>query len=813
MSLSDIFGTPLSAVFAVGGERLTSLYALSGEKLWTAESAVFSGFTSSNISSHIWKFKRVSKVTDSSYSSVEEAGASYNDSAWESVTVPHDWSIYDDFNPSSPATYEGGYLDGGDAWYRTSFYANDDMLSQNAKLYFDGVYMEAIVYLNGVKIAENYHGYSPFFADMSGTIKSGRNTIAVFVRNHQPSSRWYSGSGIYRPVYIVTAQKSPLSVSEICVTSPNLETEKDGSVSTHISFKAVNPDTAAKTCTVAAKICKDGQTAVLAQNSAEISCSAGESAQEIVVSMPSPDLWSVGVPNLYTVVLSVTCGNETYSSYPVTFGYRYFKFDVNTGFSLNGESMKLKGVCLHHDLGCIGAEDYRSAMERQIDIMTRMGANAIRLTHNPSSSDFLNLCMRKGVMLVEELFDMWTIGKNVQDFHRYFDAHYEEIIRNTLLRDRNNPAVIMWSLGNEINRTANYTSAQVEPLVTKLIAAVKKYDATRPTTMGEDRPTMDAAKTCMNLLDVCGINYNQNDLSIPHGLGKPSYGSETTSALSSRGVYKRDDSGYQCSSLDDDKVSWGSYAGVALKAHMESAYSAGMFVWTGFDYIGEPTPFNKFPTKSSYFGIVDLAGFPKDIYYMYQSRWTSEPMIHICPMDWTSWTAGENVTVILYSNCAKVELFLNGTSLGMKTQSDSDDRCRLVYTVPFASGALSAKGYDAGGTVVAEDIIKTAGAASKLLLEADNRNELIFVTCKVADANGVTVPLASNKVTFSAEGGTILGTDNGNAASVENMRGASRSAFNGMCLCVVKPNKDSGSMTIRGDSDGLESASIAIQMS
>lgn len=813
MSLSDIFGTPLSAVFAVGGERLTSLYALSGEKLWTAESAVFSGFTSSNISSHIWKFKRVSKVTDSSYSSVEEAGASYNDSAWESVTVPHDWSIYDDFNPSSPATYEGGYLDGGDAWYRTSFYANDDMLSQNAKLYFDGVYMEATVYLNGVKIAENYHGYSPFFADMSGTIKSGRNTIAVFVRNHQPSSRWYSGSGIYRPVYIVTAQKSPLSVSEICVTSPNLETEKDGGVSTHISFKAVNPDTAAKTCTVAAKICKDGQTAVLAQNSAEISCSAGESAQEIVVSMPSPDLWSVGVPNLYTVVLSVTCGNETYSSYPVTFGYRYFKFDVNTGFSLNGESMKLKGVCLHHDLGCIGAEDYRSAMERQIDIMTRMGANAIRLTHNPSSSDFLNLCMRKGVMLVEELFDMWTIGKNVQDFHRYFDAHYEEIIRNTLLRDRNNPAVIMWSLGNEINRTANYTSAQVEPLVTKLIAAVKKYDATRPTTMGEDRPTMDAAKTCMNLLDVCGINYNQNDLSIPHGLGKPSYGSETTSALSSRGVYKRDDSGYQCSSLDDDKVSWGSYAGVALKAQMESAYSAGMFVWTGFDYIGEPTPFNKFPTKSNYFGIVDLAGFPKDIYYMYQSRWTSEPMIHICPMDWTSWTAGENVTVILYSNCAKVELFLNGTSLGMKTQSDSDDRCRLVYTVPFASGALSAKGYDAGGTVVAEDIIKTAGAASKLLLEADNRNELIFVTCKVADANGVTVPLASNKVTFSAEGGTILGTDNGNAASVENMRGASRSAFNGMCLCVVKPNKDSGSMTIRGDSDGLESASIAIQMS
>lgn len=810
MSISDIFGSSLSAAFAVGGERLTSLYALSGEKIWSAESTVFSGFASSNISSHIWKFKRISTVTDDSYSSTDESAVSYNDSGWKSVTIPHDWSIYDDFNPSSPATYEGGYLDGGDAWYRTSFYADDDMLSQNAKLYFDGVYMEAAVYLNGVKIAENYHGYSPFFADMSGAIKSGRNTLAVFVRNRQPSSRWYSGSGIYRPVYIVTTQKSPLSVSEICVTSPDLETEKDGNVSTHISFKAVNLDTAAKTCTVAAKICKDGQTAVLAQNSAEISCSAGESAQEIVVSMPSPDLWSVGVPNLYTVMLSVTCGGKTFSTYPVTFGYRYFKFDADTGFSLNGESMKLKGVCMHHDLGCIGAEDYRGAMERQIDTMTEMGANAIRLTHNPSSSDFLDLCMRKGVMLVEELFDMWTVGKTEKDFHLYFNDHYEEVVRNTLLRDRNNPAVIMWSLGNEINRTANYTASQVEPIVTKLIAAVKKYDTTRPTTMGEDRPAMAAAKTCMNLLDVCGINYNQNDLSIPHGLGKPSYGSETTSALSSRGIYARDDAGYQCSSLDDDKVNWGSYAGVALKAHMESAYSAGMFVWTGFDYIGEPTPFNKYPTKSSYFGIVDLAGFPKDIYYMYQSRWTSEPMIHICPTDWTSWTTGENVTVILYSNCAKVELFLNGTSLGTKTQADLDDRCRLVYTVPFAGGELSAKGYDADGAVVATDSVKTAGDAAKLMLKAEDRNDLIFVTCKVADTNGVTVPRAGSKVTFSAEGGTILGTDNGNAASIENMRGSSRSAFNGMCLCVVKPFATAAQTKVTATADGLSGAECDI---
>lgn len=322
----------------------------------------------------------------------------------------------------------------------------------------------------------------------------------------------------------------------------------------------------------------------------------------------------------------------------------------------------------------------------------------------------------------------------------------------------------------------------------------------------------------MPLLDVCGVNYNGNDLSAPHALGKPSYGSETTSAISSRGVYKRDDAKLQCSSLDDDKVAWGSYAGVALYKHMTNAYSGGMFVWTGWDYIGEPTPFNKFPAKSSYFGICDLAGFPKDIYYMYQSRWTSEPMVHIMPRDWDSHSAGETVKVYLYTNCETMELFQNGVSVGTKTKYQMDDRYRYAFDVTYARGKLTAKGYDAGGEVVATDEVKTStGVAAKLSLssykptvDADS-DDLVFITCDVLDENGVFVPGADTAVTFTCEGGTVLGTDNGNAASVENMRGNVRSAFSGKCLCVCRHDGKAGELTVSAKAEGLEEAQITVR--
>lgn len=815
MSIYDISASRLSRAFDIGGNRLSRAYALDGSLLWSAHETETFAFSGSQIPWSGWKFHKVSDTADLSYTSTAEAAPGFDDSAWQSVTVPHDWSIYNNFNADSPATYEGGYLDGGDAWYRCKFTIADAMLSDQTLLYFDGVYMEATVYLNGRLVGRNYHGYNPFWLDISNVLVEGENVLAVFVRNRQPSSRWYSGSGIYRPVYLLTMEGAGKWVTDVAVTSPDLESQHTGSVATHIAFTIHNTDTATSG-TAKVIIYKDGVQIV--QSSKDVTIGEGETACSTDLSVTAPALWDVGQPNLYEAEITITGSFGSYTAPRVVYGYRWTKWDVDTGFWLNGKNIKLKGVCMHHDLGCIGTEANQSAMERQIDSMVQMGANAIRLTHNPGSTMFLDLCMRKGVLVIEELFDHWTVAKSKYDFARFYTDHYKEVVRDTLLRDRNDPAIIMWSLGNEINSTAKYTAEQVRPIVTALIAEVKQYDTTRPVTMGEDSPNMDAAKVCMELLDVCGINYNSNNLSVPHDMGKPSYGSETTSALASRGIYARDDTGYQCSSLDDDKVNWGSYAAIALQAHMENAYSGGMFVWTGWDYIGEPTPFNKYPAKSSYFGIVDLAGFPKDIYYMYQSRWTSKPMIHIFPRNLDSVEDGKTQRIAVYSNCPTVELFVNGVSIGKQTQAQIAEKYQFRWWPTFHPGTVTAKGYDADGAVVATDEVKTSdGIPARLALTAYKTtvdvttDDLVFVTCEVQDKDGVPVPTASSAVTFTCTGGTVLGTDNGNAACVEPMRTNTKSAFSGKVLCVCRHDGQAGALIVTATANGLSAGAITIK--
>lgn len=815
MSIYDISASRLSRAFDIGGNRLSRAYALDGSLLWSAHETETFAFSGSQIPWSGWKFHKVSDTADLSYTSTAEAAPGFDDSAWQSVTVPHDWSIYNNFNADSPATYEGGYLDGGDAWYRCKFTIADAMLSDQTLLYFDGVYMEATVYLNGRLVGRNYHGYNPFWLDISNVLVEGENVLAVFVRNRQPSSRWYSGSGIYRPVYLLTMEGAGKWVTDVAVTSPDLESQHTGSVATHIAFTIHNTDTATSG-TAKVIIYKDGVQIV--QSSKDVTIGEGETACSTDLSVTAPALWDVGQPNLYEAEITITGSFGSYTAPRVMYGYRWTKWDVDTGFWLNGKNIKLKGVCMHHDLGCIGTEANQSAMERQIDSMVQMGANAIRLTHNPGSTMFLDLCMRKGVLVIEELFDHWTVAKSKYDFARFYTDHYKEVVRDTLLRDRNDPAIIMWSLGNEINRTAKYTAEQVRPIVTALITEVKQYDTTRPVTMGEDSPNMDAAKVCMELLDVCGINYNSNNLSVPHDMGKPSYGSETTSALASRGIYARDDTGYQCSSLDDDKVNWGSYAAIALQAHMENAYSGGMFVWTGWDYIGEPTPFNKYPAKSSYFGIVDLAGFPKDIYYMYQSRWTSKPMIHIFPRNLDSVEDGKTQRIAVYSNCPTVELFVNGVSIGKQTQAQIAEKYQFRWWTTFHPGTVTAKGYDADGAVVATDEVKTSdGIPARLALTAYKTtvdvttDDLVFVTCEVQDKDGVPVPTASSAVTFTCTGGTVLGTDNGNAACVEPMRTNTKSAFSGKVLCVCRHDGQAGALIVTATANGLSAGAITIK--
>ena len=758
-----------------------------------------------------WKFNLISATANTAYSSTAEAAAGFDDASWRTVSVPHDWSIALDFNASSPATYEGGYLDGGDAWYRTTVSVN----KQNGRRYvlcFDGVYMESTVYVNGQQVHKNYYGYNPFAVDATEQLVSGVNTIAVFVRNEQPSSRWYSGSGMIRPVELVTLLDDQIRMENIRVTTPKLDSDLTNG-ETVVAFDAVNRTGAEASATFTVDLYDpDGAKVGTADASAVIA--AGETQNvSATVTLANPTLWAIGAGKLYEAQISAKVGNRVQRSKRVTYGYRSVRFDKDTGFYLNGVPTKLKGVCVHHDGGCIGAAENRSAIERQVDILTNMGCNAIRLTHNPFGAEYLDVCQRKGVLLVEELFDGWTKSKKQKDFGRYFTDHYAEVVTGTIRRDWNNPAVIMWSLGNEVRTNltlGDYSSSEITSVCTMVNSAVKALDTTRPTTMGNNAPGGNLS-ALMAIVDVVGINYNNNNQT--YQSDRPIYGSETTSALSSRGVYATDSANMAYPSYDNKAVSWGNTAAETVNAYLNNARSCGHFVWTGFDYIGEPTEWNKYPAKSSYFGIVDTCGFPKDIYYMYQSMWDSRPMIHILP-HWTHESG--NIDVWLYSNCASVELFLNGTSLGKKALSQRGTKNQYAYTVAYAVGTLVANGYDASGNLIAQDIQYTAGTPAKLSLSADKTSvgigtdDLVYITCDVVDKNGTLCPTADNSVTFTVTGGSIVGTDNGHGANVEKLSGSTHSAFSGKCLCVVKHDGASGAMKITATANGLTAGTISV---
>lgn len=771
------------------------------------------GFNSIENLDNGWKYKLINSVSDSSYSSTAEADKNFDDSSWENVLIPHDWSIYNNFNSSSLATYEGGYLDGGDSWYRKNLNLTDN--SKRVFVYFDGVYKDCDIYINGSKVGSN-KWYNPFYFDITNHLSfDGNDMLAVFVRNRQPSSRWYSGSGIIRNVYLLTGSKVALGINDVKINYNNLETELlTGIVNTSVTTKINNISNVSKSAIIKYKISHHGE--IINTLTETVALNTGINTITHTVEVPNPKLWDVYKGNLYNLNIDLIIDGTSVYTKDVTYGYRYFKFDKD-GFSLNGNKLKIKGVCLHHDLGCLGAETNYSALLRQIKIMKEMGCNAIRVTHNPASSELLEVCAKEGIMVVEELFDCWTVSKKSHDFAKDFNNYYQSVIETTVNRGYNNPSIIMWSLGNEIIRVSNYSEEQAIEIVTNLIDGVKAIDKTRPVTMGDDTPNSNVSLAVMDLLDVIGVNYgSDNEYSTLRATkpDKPIYGSETTSAFSSRGVYVDDIKNMQCPSYDNKYAGWGDPAYSALKRHMNSEYLAGMFVWTGFDYIGEPTPFNKFPARSSYFGIVDLAGFPKDIYYMYQSRWTNKPMIHILP----HWTQPNTSTIWLYSNCYKVELFLNGKSLGSKLQKDIEGKLQFLYVEDYEAGTLVANGYDENGNIIAQDIVYTAYNPNKIVLNSDkasvnkNSDDLIFIECDICDANGTLCPTASNQVTFTCTNGTIVGTDNGDATDVtSSLRYNVRKAFNGKCLAVIRPNNTSSDITVTATSNGLINGTITIK--
>ncbi len=735
----------------------------------------------------------------------------FDDSSWTGLSVPHDWSISLPFNQNSLAGSGGGYLDGGIGWYRKSFELPASSAGQRLFVQFDGVYMDSTVWLNGTKICARPYGYSSFECELTPNAKLGAsNTLAVRVNNTLPSSRWYSGSGIYRHVWLKTVNPVRVAYTGTRVTTPQVSA---ASASVSISISIQNAATTDQTVTVASSLRDaDGIEVAQATGPAKV-VPAGKSADVAqMATVSNPRLWSTTSPALYSVVTTVSVDNAVVDRYTTPFGIRSFAFDANTGFSLNGKNLKINGVCLHHDLGSLGAAVNTRAIEKRLQLLKQMGVNAIRTSHNPPAPELLDLADRLGFLVMDEAFDMWYGSKTANDYSRFFRQWGTTDITDMVARDLNHPSIIIWSIGNEIPQAADETVAG------QLIAAVKSKDQTR--VIAQAFASWAFGEGTAGLEDLVGINYAADSYDSWHK-SHPAwklFASESSSAFRSRGIYNDDNT--QATSYDTNVAGWGASSEKSWTDVNTRAWVAGEFIWTGVDYIGEPTPY-EWPAKSSYFGAIDTADFAKDIFYFYQSRWNYDgpPMVHIVPMDWTNWTAGKSVQVFVYSNADSVELFLNGKSLGSKTVdpvAGHPNSGHLLWSVPFATGTLQAKATK-GGAVVATDTVQTAGAPAALTLKADRTAidadglDLAFVEVDVTDSQGVLVPQASNKIDFVVEGpGSLVGVDNGDATNHESYKGTSHSAFSGKALAIVQSSTTPGTITLKATSGSLKGATATV---
>ncbi|MFC5449980.1 discoidin domain-containing protein [Paenibacillus aestuarii] len=741
-----------------------------------------------------WKFNRGNAVG--------AEAADFDDSSWRTLDLPHDWSIEQDFNKDSAAGRDAAFLDGGTGWYRKSFTMPSEAAGKKVTITFDGVYMDSTVYINGHVLGNRPNGYISFEYDLTPYLKynGDKNVIAVKVVNQQPSSRWYSGSGIYRHVWLSITDQVHVGQWGTSITTPQVS---DASADVNVKTTVMNETSASKQVTLTTTIRDDqGVSKGVLESQATIAAN-GKNEYDQTLTVGNPKLWSVEKPVLYTADTEVKVDGGIVDTYHTSFGIRTLKFDSNQGFFLNGQHVKLQGVSMHHDLGALGAAVNTRAMERQLEILKGMGVNAIRTTHNPAAPELLDLYDRMGFVVLEEAFDAWKEPKKAYDYARFFDTWAETDIKDMVRRDKNHPSIIAWSLGNEIPDTY-----KPDALATALNLKnwVKEIDPTRPTTMAI--PSLDDSNTqkVADILDLVGYNYSEHLYDSQHA-AHPNwkiFGSETASAVRSRGVYHLPidqnvltHPDFQTSSYDNSVVPWGRSARDSYLLDANRDFVAGQFIWTGFDYLGEPTPYYVWPAKSSYFGIVDTAGFPKDIYYFYQSRWTSKPMVHLLP-HW-NWKSGDTVPVIAYSNADSVELFLNGQSLGVKTFVPGD--LQLEWDVPFTPGTLKAVAKK-NGVEVASDEVKTADEPARVVLKPDRTvikadgKDLVFIEADVVDANGLLVPNADNLINFNVTGGTIVGVDNGNAASLERYKASSRKAFSGKALVIVQPSTTAGEIVV-----------------
>ena len=757
---------------------------------------------------------------------------SANIGSWRTLNVPHDWSIELPFDSTSPTGNGGGALRGGMGWYSKEFTVPLTDSGKNISIHFDGVYCRSTVWLNGQLLGYRPNGYISFMYNITPFINYGKkNIIVVKVNNNEQSnSRWYSGSGIFRNVWLQKTNKVAVADWGTYITTAPID-----KLSTSVTIKTTinglhNSDALKIKCSI-----YDVDGKIVASNIGSfIAKTEGyDMADEFnnTIILKNPNLWNIDEPYLYKMVTQIIVAEKITDEYETFFGIRSFKFDADKGFFLNGKSIKINGVCNHHDLGCLGtAFNYRAA-ERQLEILKAMGCNGIRTSHNPPAPELLDLCDKMGFIVMDEAFDMWKMQKNKYDYHLDFDQWHKKDLEDQVLRDRNHPSVFIWSIGNEIPEQSGSTGVDI---ANELSGIVRSLDTTRPITAACDWPDPKNNIIKSGALDLIGYNYHQFLYAGFQQLfpGKSFISTESVSALQTRGHYdlfpsdsirrwpehwdkpfKKGNPDLTVSAYDNVSAPWGSTHEETWKLIKKYNFLSGQYIWTGFDYIGEPTPY-PWPARSSYFGIIDLAGFPKDIYYMYQGEWTNKTVLHIFP-HW-NWKQNDTVDVwAYYNNADEVELFLNGKSLGIKKKTGDD--LHVMWRVQYEPGTLKAISRKAGKTVAATEV-KTAGKPAKIILTADRNlikadgNDLSFITAKITDAEGNMVPDADNLIQFTARGeGAVIATDNGLQTSMESFKTTKHNAFNGLCLAVVQSNEQKGKVVITATAAGLQSMAITIE--
>ncbi len=745
----------------------------------------------------------------------------FDDSNWRQLNLPHDWGIEGPF--TQDVNFKGGYLPyPGTGWYRKSFNVPSD--AKCVLIEFDGIMRNSKIWLNGEYVGGWPYGYTSFAIDLSKKIKRGdENLIAVRVENQDSSSRWYPGSGIYRNVWLTYTNTVLVAHWGTYIITPRV-TKEEADVEITITIKN-KEETEANAEVETSVIDMSGY--VTAQKKQNINIAANKELEVIQdFKVTNPKLWDIENPYLYRAVTIISRNGIIIDEYETPFGIRTFHFDSEKGFFLNGRHVKIKGVNMHHGLGPIGAAVNKRAIERQLEIMKEMGVNAIRTAHNPPAPEQLDLCDKLGLLVIDETFDTWNEAKHgvPNDYSIWFDEWAIKDTEALLKRDRNHPSVILWSIGNEI---MNLGLREGKENAKMQADVCRKLDPSRPVIAGIHLTTI-FDRELEDIFDVFGMNYWQDRYDEIHMKypGIPLLSTESSATLSSRGEYhfpvKEIYSGYyheskQISSYDLINTGFGALPDVEFKLQ-EKPWMAGQFVWSGFDYHGEPDPYeDMWPAHSSYFGIVDMCGFKKDRFYLYQSNWTEEPMIHILPhWNWKG-REGEMTPVYVYTNCESAELYVNGESHGRKQKDHGG--YRLIWDeVVYQSGSIRAVGYDKSGNVLAEKEINTSAEPAKIVLMADREvistdNDLSFVTVSITDSEGNFCPTADNMVEFNInDKGKIVAVGNGNPISHESYKSNKRKAFNGLCLAIIGTNGKKGVIQLEATSPGLESDIISINI-